>query len=111
MQTAADVRRLSLSLPEAEAKSHFDHPDFRIRNKIFASLKNDQTAVIKLTVEQQDVMCAAEPDVFVALPNGWGRQGWTQVILANADEAALMAGLKTAWRNVAPKRVSYSSST
>lgn len=72
MQTAADLRRLSLSLPEAEAKSHFDHPDFRFRNTIFASLKNDQTAVIKLTIEQQDVMCAAEPDVFVALPNIWG---------------------------------------
>jgi hypothetical protein len=105
MQTAADVRRLSLSLPEAEAKSHFDHPDFRVRNKIFAALKTDQIAVIKLTVEQQDVMCAAEPGVFVALPNGWGRQGWTQVILAKADESALLAGLKTAWRNVAPKKL------
>ena len=105
MQTANDVRRLSLSLPEAEAKSHFDHPDFRVRNKIFASLKNDQIAVIKLTMEQQEVMCAAEPEVFVALPNGWGRQGWTQIILAKADEAALLAGLKTAWRNVAPKKL------
>lgn len=105
MQTADDVRRLCLSLPEAEAKSHFDHPDFRVRNKIFASLKTDQIAVIKLTVEQQDVMCTAEPEVFVALPNGWGRQGWTQIVLVNADEDALLAGLKTAWRNVAPKKL------
>ena len=105
MLTADDVRRFSLSLPEAEAKSHFDHPDFRVRNKIFASLKNDQIAVIKLTMEQQEVMCAAEPEVFVALPNGWGRQGWTQIMLAKADESALLAGLKTAWRNVAPKKL------
>ena len=97
MLTADDVRRFSLCLPEAEAKSHFDHPDFRVRNKIFASLKNDQIAVIKLTMEQQEVMCAAEPEVFVALPNGWGRQGWTQIMLVKADEAAL--------RNVAPKKL------
>lgn len=105
MQTADDVRRLATALPEVEAKSHFDHPDFRVRNKIFASLKTDKIAVIKLTIEQRDVMCSAEPKVFVALPNGWGRQGWTQVILAEADDAALAAGLKTAWRNVAPKKL------
>ncbi len=103
MQTSDDLRRLAMALPEAEAKSHFDHPDFRVRNKIFASLKTSQIAVIKLTVQQQEVMCSAEPKVFVALPNGWGRQGWTQIILAEADESALAAGLKTAWRNVAPK--------
>lgn len=105
MQTASDVRRLCLSLPEAEGRSHFDHPDFRVRNKIFASLKNDQIAVIKLTREQQDIMCAGAPDVFAALPNGWGRQGWTQIQLAAANEATLLAGLKTAWRNVAPKKL------
>ena len=105
MQTADDVRRLALLLPEAEAKSHFEHPDFRVRNKIFASLKTDAIAVIKLTMEQQDVMCSAEPAVFVALPNGWGRQGWTQIMLEQAGEAALKAALETAWRNVAPKKL------
>jgi hypothetical protein len=105
VQSAADLKSLVLSLPEAEAKSHFDHPDFRVRNKIFASLKSDGIAVIKLTLDQQEVMCAAEPDVFVALPNGWGRQGWTQVMLAKADQATLLGALKTAWRNVAPKKM------
>lgn len=103
MQTADDLRRMALSLPEAEANSHFDHPDFRVRNRIFASLKTDLVAVIKLTPEQQEVMCAAEAAVFAALPNGWGRQGWTQVMLEHADAAGLAAGLKTAWRNVTPK--------
>ncbi|MGB8816944.1 MAG: MmcQ/YjbR family DNA-binding protein [Rhizobiaceae bacterium] len=105
MASAQDVARLASSLPEVEAKSHFDTPDFRVRNKIFASLKNDQIAVVKLTPEQQDVMCAAEPKVFVALANSWGRQGWTQILLEKADEAVLLAGLQTAWRNVAPKRL------
>jgi hypothetical protein len=105
MATADDVGRLALGLPEAHAKSHLDLPDFRVRNKIFATLKTSDIAVVKLTMEQQDVMCAAEPDVFVALPNGWGRRGWTQIMLAAADESALLAGLKTAWRNVAPKKL------
>ena len=57
--TKEDLRRLALALPGAEEKSHFDKADFRVRNKIFASLKDDATGVIKLLPEQQAMM--AEP--------------------------------------------------
>jgi hypothetical protein len=36
--TIAMFRRLALSLPEAAEGAHMGHPDFRVRNKIFASL-------------------------------------------------------------------------
>ena len=36
--TEADARRLALSMPEAEEKSHFGKADFRVRNRIFMSL-------------------------------------------------------------------------
>ena len=39
------VRRFALTLPEAVEKSHFDQPDFRVRNKIFASLPHDRLLV------------------------------------------------------------------
>ena len=35
---ATDMRRLSLEMPEAEEKSHFGKADFRVRNRIFATL-------------------------------------------------------------------------
>lgn len=97
-----DARRIALSLPEAEEKSHFDKPDFRVRNKIFASLPPGGKAVVKLTPEQQEIMCGAEPAIFQPVKGGWGRQGWTEVMLANADELTLTSALTTAWRNVAP---------
>jgi hypothetical protein len=103
--TKDDLRRLALALPGAEEKSHFDKADFRVRNKIFASLKDDATGVIKLLPEQQVLMAEAEPRVFQPLAGGWGRKGWTKVILASADEVTLKSALKTAWRNVTPKNL------
>ena len=101
--TNEDLRRLALALPGTEEKSHFDKADFRVRNKIFASLKDEATGVIKLSPEEQSVMAEAEPEVFQALPGGWGHKGWTKVILAKADEITLRSALQTAWRNVAPR--------
>ena len=101
--TRLDFRRLALALPGTEEKSHFGKADFRVRNKIFASLKNDAMGVIKLLPEQQAMMANAEPEIFKAIPGGWGRKGWTQVDLAKSDEITLRSALQTAWRNVAPR--------
>jgi hypothetical protein len=99
---ATDMRRLSLEMPGAEEKSHFGKADFRVRNRIFATLPDTDTAVVKLTHEQQEMLTGAEPAIFAPVPGGWGRQGWTRVTLAAADELALKSALLTAWRNVAP---------
>ena len=103
--TKDDLRRLALALPGVEEKSHFDKADFRMKNKIFASLKDDATGVIKLTLEQQSMMVDAEPKVFQPIPGGWGRKGWTKIILAKADEITLKSALQTAWKNIAPKSI------
>lgn len=99
---ADDVRRLALQMPEAAEKSHFGKADFRVRNRIFATLPDAVTAVVKLTRDQQDMLTAAEPSIFAPVPGGWGRQGSTRVTLAAADEVTLRSAVVTAWRNVAP---------
>jgi hypothetical protein len=98
---AETVRQLALSLPEAEEKSHFGTADFRVRNRIFATLPTDEHAVVKLTPEQQEIMTGSEPTIFAPVKGGWGRQGWTRVELAATDELTLRSALLTAWRNVA----------
>ena len=70
--TKDDLRRQALALPGAEEKYHFDKVDFRVKNKIFASLKDDATGVVKLLPEQQIMMVEAEPRVFQPIPGGWG---------------------------------------
>ncbi len=100
--TPDDVRRIALELPGAVEKSHFGKPDFRIRDRVFATLPEDGDAVIKLTRDQQEMMCAAEAALFRPVEGGWGKQGWTRVILSAADETTLRSALVTAWRNTAP---------
>ena len=99
---AGDFRRIALSLPQAEEKSHFGKADFRVRNRIFASLPSSERGVLKLTPDEQAVLTATEPGIFAPVKGGWGRQGWTEIALEAADEATVKSGLTTAWRNVAP---------
>jgi broad specificity phosphatase PhoE len=105
LMTGEDFRRLALSLPEATEQSHMDHPDFRVRGKIFATLgyPDDTRAMVKLLHEQQDALTRARPDVFAPVPGGWGRRGATYVALHAADEAVVYDALLMAWRNIAPK--------
>jgi hypothetical protein len=100
-----EFRALALALQEAEEKSHFGKADFRVRNKIFAGFAGDGMAYVKLTPDQQDMICASEPLVS-PIKGAWGRQGWTEVNHTNADRALLKSLLDIAWRNVAPKSLS-----
>jgi hypothetical protein len=98
---------LALSLPETAPSSHMGASDFRVGGKIFAQPPGavGGHALVKLTPEQQDLMCGAEPTVFTPEPGYWGRAGWTRVTLAALDETTAKSVLWTAWRNVAPKRL------
>ena len=103
--TAAQFRKLALSLPEATEQSHMDHPDFRVRGKIFATLGYPDTgrAVVKLTNAQQDMLTRASPAAFAPVPGGWGERGATHIFLMHADKAMVQDALRMAWRNTAPK--------
>ena len=101
--TDADMIALILAQPEAEASSHFDTPDFRVRKKIFATHRGPGLFVLKLTREQQEMLVDAEPATFRPLANKWGQQGWTEAHVATLDAAGARSALKMAWSNVAPK--------
>ena len=98
--TAADFRRISLSLPDTVEGSHFGNADFRVGGKIFAtlSLEREGFGVLLLTPEQQAGVVEDEPEIFSPVPGGWGRQGSTRVRLAEVTPDILAAALQTAWR-------------
>jgi hypothetical protein len=106
--TADDFRQIALSLPEASESAHMDHPDFRVRGKIFATLgyPDQRWGMVKLTPEQQTSLVRAEPAVFVPAKGAWGRRGSTSVRLDTVDQVTLSSALVAAWQNVAPKRLS-----
>jgi len=104
--TSDDFRRLALGFPETEERAHMDHPDFRVRGKIFATLGYPENgwAMVKLPAEQQHNFVDTYPAVFAPVTGAWGRGGATTVRLKAARKAVVRRALAIAWRNIAPKQ-------
>ncbi|MFN3514381.1 MAG: MmcQ/YjbR family DNA-binding protein [Phenylobacterium sp.] len=106
MLTAEDIRKFALALPEAEEAPHFESTSFRVRKKIFATLKPadwDGSFHVKLDPEDQHNLAAGHPGTIVPGDGYWGRKGWTRVHARSLSEADLAGLLRTAWLTVAPK--------
>ncbi|WP_254063188.1 MmcQ/YjbR family DNA-binding protein [Caulobacter sp. S45] len=99
--TAEDFRRLALSMPGAEERSHMGNPDFRVNGKIFATLGGATgRPVVKLLPEEQAMLMEAEPDLFTPASGAWGRNGSTHLTLDRIDEATARDVLGRSYRNV-----------
>ena len=98
--TAADFRRIALSLEGAEESSHMGAPDFRVGGRIFATLASQGQGYgnLMLTPEQQAAFVEELPEVFVPIAGGWGKMGMTHIRLALATEDVLVGALHTAWK-------------
>ena len=105
--TANDFRKVALSFPEAIESAHMDHPDFRVRGKIFATLgyPDKDSGVVKLTPDEQRDFVRSDPNVFQPVKGAWGRRGSTSVRLPTANIETVRKAIDAAWRNTAPKRV------
>ena len=103
--TAAQFRRLALGLSEAVESSHFSHPDFRVRNRVFATLgyPDPRCGMVRLTPEQQKELVHAAPESFRPAAGAWGRSGSTIVILSAIDVASIGPVLQAAWENIVAK--------
>jgi len=96
----ATVRTLALALPHVVESAHFSQPDFRVRNRIFATLPEDGRVVcLKTTAINLDALVAADPHTF---QNEW-RGRWLRVRLDRVDAPMLEQLLCEAWMLVAPK--------
>lgn len=101
-----EFRSMALSFPQAVEASHFDTADFRVRNKIFATLREaDGRAVLKLAPDEQQLVMATSPGLFEPIKGSWGQKGWTCVVLDRADAETVRHAMGMAWRSVAPKRL------
>ena len=105
--TAADFRRIALSLEGAEEGSHMGAADFRVGGHIFATLASQSQGYgnLMLTTELQAAFVGELPDVFLPIAGGWGRMGMTHVRLAKASEDVLAGALRSAWRLRVAKNV------
>jgi YjbR len=95
--TEAGCRKLALAFEGAEERSHMRHPDFRVGNRIFATMGYPRAgwAMVRLTPEEQREFASASPDAFVPVRGKWGEQGCTNVVLKHAAAADVQAALST----------------
>jgi hypothetical protein len=98
--TAADFGRIALSLEGVEAYAQARLPAFRVGGRKFASLPSQAEGYgnLMLTPEQQAVFVEETPEVFLAIPGGWGRMGHTHIRLAEASEDVRRGVPRTAWK-------------
>ena len=105
------IRRFATALPEVEEKSHFGRPGFRIRDKLFASVRNDgdrESIIVNLDRTDADTAMRDFPD---ALEEVWRTHGKNRIFvglrvyLGAASREQCRELIELAWRNKAPKRL------
>jgi hypothetical protein len=98
--TAADFRRIALSLEGVEEYSHAGLPAFRVGGRKFTSLASQAAGYgnLMLTLEQQAAFVEEAPEIFLPIPGGWGKMGHTHIRLAAASKDVVTGALRTAWQ-------------
>lgn len=100
--TQSAVRRLALALPEVVEGAHFRRPDFRVRNRVFATLPPDAgIVVLKSLPTNVDALVSSDSATFW---NEW-RGRWVGVRLERVTLAVLRELVADAWRVAAPRHL------
>lgn len=101
---AQAVVKVMAGLPEAEEHEGWaGQPVFKVRNKSFAYLAEDQTRMhLKALREEQEALVAEDPEVYSP---SWasGRFAWLDIHLERADADELQELITEAYRLTAPK--------
>ena len=102
--TEADFRKLALALPASEERSHMGHPDFRVRGKVFATLRYPKRGwgMVSVSPDDQSVLTRLQPACFIPAAGAWGLKGSTTILLRSAKRGLVRQALEDAWRNKAP---------
>ena len=109
MITPANLRKAALALPRALERPHVDWASFRVdapKGKIFCTLPpHHEFSNVFLTVDEQRMLCEAEPDIFFPVPNKCGEKGATSIRLKACDATTLRSALVMSWRHAAPPKL------
>ena len=104
MANSEDFKRIASGLPDVTSAPHFDRTAFKVK-RIFATLASDgSSANLNFTPEEQELKCLVAPQIFHAIDNAWGRQGWTTMLLEAASVDDIAAALEMAHVHGAAKR-------
>ncbi|MGI9147739.1 MAG: MmcQ/YjbR family DNA-binding protein [Chloroflexota bacterium] len=96
--TAAKVRELVDGLPGAQESAHHGHPDFRVQNKIFATLSHlEDRAALRLSQLEARELASRRPGVF-RLVSDREPYSFVSVLLDTVDEDEFADLIEQAWK-------------
>jgi hypothetical protein len=102
---ARTVRKIALSLPEAEERETWETATFRVRNKIFVMFSDRERELwIKSDFDEQRALTQTDPETFF-VPPYVGPSGWVGVRIRTVERDELSELVTEAWRLTAPKRL------
>jgi hypothetical protein len=106
MTSEQDVRRICLALPETTEKPYAGLPGFRVKNKLFARIreKPDALVVMRSDIEEKEALIASEPAKFFQIPHYEGHPA-VLVRLEAIDVEELEELLTESWLLTAPARL------
>lgn len=105
------LRTICLALPEAVEKETWEHPTFRIRDKIFAMVHATDGRLgvwCKAPAGVQAILVEAAPDRFFRPPYV-GSKGWIGIWLDDPDWDEITDIIARSWQMTAPKRLARST--
>jgi hypothetical protein len=70
MASEADVRELALALPDTIEKSSYGTPGFRVRDRLFARIREEGVLVVWCeSLEEKDFLIEGDPEKFFTTPH------------------------------------------
>lgn len=100
-----DVRRVALSLPATTERPSYGTPGFRVADRLFARIREEDVLVVWCGHEDEKrALIASEPAVFFTTPHYDGSAA-VLVRLSAIDVAGLTEVLTDSWRHRAPRRL------
>jgi hypothetical protein len=99
-------RRAALALPGAVENAHMNHPDFRVGNRIFATLgyPDGSWAMVKLPPEEQHRLVESMPETFKPAAGAWGGRDQRWCGWRRRDELRAGDGVASGAGQVGPKK-------
>jgi hypothetical protein len=95
---------MAMALEATTEAPHFDRAAFKV-HRIYVTLAPDgKTANFNFTPDEQELKCMLAPKAFTAIPNAWGRQGWTTATLSELSAAELKSALEMAHAHAVVKK-------
>lgn len=106
MVTLETAREIALAFENTEEAPHFEITSFRVKNKIFMTMNAGmQHVTIRLSKIDQSIYCEYNPEIVYAVPNAWGKHGWTHINLLKVEEELLRDAIRLSYCMVAPKKL------